>query len=79
MMTGTLAMIGPGGMSSRSWSTILVASRVSCRRTQNRANESPSGWVHTFQSTRSWTSPHGLSRRTSQSTPEALMLAPDRP
>ena len=51
MMRGTLAMIGPDGRPSSSWSTILVASRVSCRRTQQRAKLSPSGWVQTFQST----------------------------
>ena len=36
-----------------------MASRVSCRRTQQRANESPSGWVQTFQSTLS----HAIGRR----------------
>ena len=53
MMRGTLAMIGPLGTPSQSWSIILVASRTSCSRTQKRANESPSGWVQTFQSS-SW-------------------------
>jgi hypothetical protein len=34
MMRGTLAMIGPVGTPSMSCSTILMASRVSCSRTQ---------------------------------------------
>ena len=46
-------VIGPDGMESSSWSTMWVDSRTSCRRTQVRAYESPSGWVHTFQSARS--------------------------
>ena len=36
MMRGTLAMIGPAGSPSQSWSTILVASRTSWSRTQQR-------------------------------------------
>ncbi len=54
-----------------------VASRVSCRRTQQRAKLSPSGWVHTFQSTSLWARPTSASRRRSQSMPEARRLAPD--
>ena len=79
MMRGTLAMIGPDGRPSSSWSTIFVASRVSCRRTQQRAKLSPSGWVHTFQSTLSHAIGSTWSRRRSQSTPLARRLAPDRP
>ena len=51
MIRGTLAMIGPAGIVSSSWSTIFVASRVSCRRIQQRAKLSPSGCVHTLKST----------------------------
>jgi hypothetical protein len=45
MMRGTLAMIGPLGRPSQSWSTILLASRISWRRTHEREKQSPSGWV----------------------------------
>ena len=52
-----------------------AASRVSCRRTQKRANESPSGWVQTFQSSSVVDEADGqASRRRSQSTPEAAQV-----
>ena len=80
MTRGTLAMIGPLGSPSQSWSTMRVASRVSCSRTQQRAKLSPSGWVQTFQSTSSCAKPEmPPSRRRSQSTPDARRLAPDSP
>ena len=50
-------MIAPPGRPSQSWSMILVASRVSCRRTQQRAKLSPSGWVQTLKSTSAWARP----------------------
>src|SRR5829696_1845609 len=58
---------------------ILVASRTSCRRTQQRAHESPSGWVQTLKSTLSHAIGSTWSRRRSQSTPDARRLAPERP
>ncbi len=72
-------MIGPLGIPSQSCSTIFADSRTSWRRTQYRANESPSGWVQTFQSSSFHASGDGASRRRSQSTPLARMLAPERP
>ena len=57
IILGTLAITGPDGIPSRICSIMVQDSRTSCRRTQNRANESPSGCVHTFQSNSLWTSP----------------------
>ena len=50
MIRDTLAMIGPVGSMSSSWSTMCVDSRVFWSRTQYRVNESPSLWVQTLKS-----------------------------
>ena len=43
-------MTGPAGRLSSICSTMRADSRVSCSRTQYRANESPSAWVQTLKS-----------------------------
>ena len=80
MMRGTLAMIGPAGQRVEQLVDDLASPRaISCRRTQQRAKQSPSGWVQTFQSTLSQAIGSVWSRRRSQSTPLARRLAPDSP